>query len=205
MYTQIAEHAIAFDGNRCITKGDILSVAQKVKALVDRKPEASILIFDAITSRIVEIDFRGSADDVLDSLRARLREAGTESEQTAVEHRGPGRPKLGVVSREVTLLPRHWEWLEQQPGGASVTLRKLVEAARKTNSDRDRRRLAQESAYRFMNAMAGDLRGYEEALRALYAGDTVRFSEEISSWPVGIREHAQTLGHRVFEPMTDEI
>lgn len=199
MYTQIAEHAIAFDGHRLVAKGDMLSVAQKVKALVDRKPEASILIFDDLTSRIVEIDFRGSAKDVLDSVRARLRAAGAGNNPAREEHRGPGRPKLGVVSREVTLLPRHWEWLEQQPGGASVTLRKLVDEARKHGSERDRRRLAQEAAYRFMNAMAGDLRGYEEALRALYAGDAGRFDELVAPWPAGIREHAMMLAGRAFE------
>lgn len=199
MYTQIAEHAIAFDGHRLVAKGDMLTVARKVKALVDRKPEASILIFDDITSRIVEIDFRGSADDVLDGVRARLRDADTEGEAAASAHRGPGRPKLGVVSREVTLLPRHWDWLEQQPGGASVTLRKLVDEARKNGSERDRKRLAQESAYRFMNAMAGDLRGYEEALRALYAGDAGRFAELVATWPTGIREQTLMLAGRAFE------
>ena len=199
MYTQIAEHAIAFDGHRLVAKGDMLSVARKVKALGDRKPEASILIFDDLTSSIVEIDFRGSADDVLDSVTARLRQVDKEGEPEATEHRGPGRPKLGVVSREVTLLPRHWNWLEQQPGGASVTLRKLVDEARKHGSERDRKRQAQESAYRFMNAMAGDLRGYEEALRALYAGDAGRFAELVAPWPAGIREHTEILAGRAFE------
>lgn len=92
--------------------------------------------------------------------------------------RGPGRPKLGVVPREVTLLPRHWEWLGAQPGGASVALRKLVEQARRSSGGEDRIRLAGESAYRFLTAVAGNLGCFEEALRALFVGQRVRFASE---------------------------
>ena len=204
MYTQIAEQAIAFDGHRLLARGDMREVARKVKAHADRREDASILIFDAVTSAIVELDLRGETADVLASVDARLKANAEEAAPEVLAHRGPGRPKLGVVGREVTLLPRHWEWLEQQPGGASVTLRKLVEEARKKNSARDRKREAQESTYRFMNAMAGDLRGYEEALRALYANDPDRFAEQISSWPEGVREHSLTLAARVFEPMAND-
>lgn len=105
--------------------------------------------------------------------------------------RGRGRPKLGVVAREVTLLPRHWEWLAAQPGGASVALRKLVEEARRSQSGRARQ--AQERAYHFMNAMAGDLPGFEEATRALFAGDREGFAERIAGWPTDVREHAAWL------------
>jgi hypothetical protein len=199
MYTQIAETCIAFDGNRLIAKGDIVDVVRKVKAHVDRKEDASVLMFDAVTSRIVELDLRGKLDDIVANVEARLKQAGLGQMETEDEHRGPGRPKLGVISREVTLLPRHWDWLEQQPGSASVTLRKLVDEARKRNQERDRVRIAQEAAYRFMNAMAGDQRGFEEALRALYAGDSKRFAGQIASWPVGIREHAEELARAVFE------
>ncbi|MFZ1729969.1 MAG: DUF2239 family protein [Bacteroidota bacterium] len=199
MYTQIAETCIAFDGNRLIAKGDILEVVRKVKTHVDKKEDASVLMFDAVSSRIVELDLRGKPEDVLASVEARLKQAGLGAAEAKEEPRGPGRPKLGVVSREVTLLPRHWEWLEQQPGSASVTLRKLVDEARKRNQERDRVRIAQEAAFRFMNAMAGDQRGFEEALRALYAGDPERFASQIISWPVGIREHTLELVREVFE------
>lgn len=199
MYTQIAETCIAFDGNRLVAKGAVLDVVRKVKAHVDRKEDASVLIFDAVTSKIVELDLRGTMDDAVRSVETRLAHAGLPSGEVLEEHRGPGRPKLGVISREVTLLPRHWEWLEKQPGSASVTLRKLVEEARKRNLDKDRMRIAQEAAYRFMNAMAGDQRGFEEALRALYAGDRERFAAQISAWPVGIREHTEILALDVFE------
>jgi hypothetical protein len=98
-----------------------------------------------------------------------------------------------VVAREVTLLPRHWDWLNSQPGGASVALRKLVEHARKANESRDRVRIARESAYRFMSAMAGNEPGFEEATRALFAGDRARFDEHVRRWPAAVREHVAKL------------
>ncbi|MGB6081560.1 MAG: DUF2239 family protein, partial [Xanthobacteraceae bacterium] len=102
-------------------------------------------------------------------------------------------PKLGVVAREVTLLPRHWDWLSMQPGGASVALRKLVEEARRRNGDHDRARMARDAAYHFMSTMAGNLPGFEEASRALFASDRHRFAELIASWPPDIRDHIVKL------------
>ena len=113
----------------------------------------------------------------------------------ASEPRGRGRPKLGVVAREVTLLPRHWEWLNAQPGGASVALRKLVEAARRTNGDADRLRAARDAAYHFMSAMAGNLTNFEEASRALFADDRRRFTSLIAAWPPDIRDHVAKLAY----------
>ncbi|HTM70342.1 MAG TPA: DUF2239 family protein, partial [Luteimonas sp.] len=112
--------------------------------------------------------------------------------------RGRGRPKLGVVAREVTLLPRHWTWLNAQPGGASVALRKLVEAARRGNGDGDRRRAGQEAVYRFMHAIAGDQPGFEAAARALFAGDLGKLEDAIADWPHDIREHATMLAARAL-------
>ena len=180
----------AFEGNRRIASGALASVVRKVKEFSDRDPQASVLIFDDVTSEVVEVDFRGSPDDVL----KRLEKPAPEPEkQDPNAPRGPGRPKLGVVSREVTLLPRHWDWLNSQPGGASVALRKLVEEARRMHSGRDKVRGAQESAYRFMSAMAGNLPGFEEATRALFAGNRTRFDECVASWPVDVRDHARML------------
>ncbi|MFY0534142.1 DUF2239 family protein [Nannocystis pusilla] len=55
-------------------------------------------------------------------VRRRQRAPGRARPRLAAEEpparTGPGRPKLGVVSREVSLLPRHWEWLERQPSGS---------------------------------------------------------------------------------------
>ena len=111
---------------------------------------------------------------------------------------GAGRPRLGVVAREVTLLPRHWDWLAAQPGGASITLRRLVDAARKVSVEDDARRAAQETAYRFMQAMAGDLPAYEEAIRALFAGDFGGFEGHVAHWPDDVREHAALLAADAF-------
>jgi hypothetical protein len=113
--------------------------------------------------------------------------------------RGPGRPRLGVVAREVTLLPRHWEWLARQSGGASVALRKLVDEARRTGEDRDRVRQGQEAAYRFMSAMAGNKANYEDAIRALFAGEAARFENLIAEWPADVRSHASKLAERAFD------
>ncbi len=107
--------------------------------------------------------------------------------------RGPGRPKLGVVAREVTLLPRHWEWLGAQPGGASVALRKLVEQARRSSGGEDRIRLSREAAYRFLMAVAGNLSCFEEAIRALFAGQRARFALETAAWPGAVRDYALGL------------
>ena len=183
-------HCTAFEGNHRIASGTLASVLRKVKEVSDRDPQASILIFDDATSEVVEVDLRGSLDDALKRLEKPAPEPA-KADPTAP--RGPGRPKLGVVSREVTLLPRHWDWLNSQPGGASVALRKLVEEARRVNSGRDKVRGAQESAYRFMSAMAGNLPGFEEATRALFAGDRARFDECVASWPADVRDHARKL------------
>src|SRR5579863_3504261 len=157
----------AFSGSKRIATGDLQVVAVKAKAVLDRDKWAQVLIFDDVTSQVVEVDFRGTADDV----SRRIEERGAETVASAPdEARGPGRPKLGVVAREVTLLPRHWEWLASQPGGASAALRRLVDEARHSSQDKDRRRRALESAYRFVSAMAGNEAGFEEAVRALFAG-----------------------------------
>jgi uncharacterized protein len=178
----------AFQGDRRIASGTLLDVAMKVKSTVDRGEHAPILVFDDATSRQVEIDLRGTSDQVA----ARL------AEGAAATPRGPGRPRLGVVAREVTLLPRHWEWLSAQPGGTSVALRKLVEEAKRANLGRDRVRQAQDTAYRFMSAIAGDRPGFEEATRALFAADARRFAECIEAWPDDIRTHAKKLASAAF-------
>jgi len=157
----------------------------KAKRVIDRGGPAPVLVFDDLSGQVIEVDFRGTPGDVL----MRLSEPAP---------RRPGRPRLGVVAREVTLLPRHWDWLSSQPGGASVALRKLVEEARRANAANDRVRLAQDAAYRFMTTMAGDAPGFEEALRALFAGKRDRFEERIGAWPAGVREHAKKLAAGAF-------
>jgi hypothetical protein len=181
----------AFEGQRCIGSGQLLDVAKKAKELIDRDEHAPILIFDEETSEVIEIDFRGTPEEVVQRLALSGR-AGDAS-VGAPEKRGPGRPKLGVIGREVTLLPRHWEWLDGQPGGSSVALRKLVEQARRSNQGKDRARQAQESVYRFMSAMAGNLPDFEEALRAFYRKSNERLDELVQTWPADIRDHVRKL------------
>lgn len=180
----------SFIGNRRAASGKLAEVVRATKVLLESSPNEELLIFDNDTSLPFEMDFRGTLDDVLERLHI--------IQASLPAKRGPGRPKLGVIGREVTLLPRHWEWLDAQPGGASVILRRLVEAARKANPARDRVRQAQESVYRFLTAMAGDLPGYEEALRALYANDGERFKSLIRAWPEGIRDHAEQISQPAF-------
>jgi hypothetical protein len=189
---------IAFAKHKQIALGDPKDVITRVKAFLDTRPDEAIFVLDANSSRPVEIDLRGSLTTILKRLPAPVAEETSLSE-TATEAvpRGPGRPKLGVVAREVTLLPRHWDWLGTQPGGASVALRKLVERARRASAETDRRREAMESAYRFMHAMAGDEAGFEEASRALFAGDLPRLQDEVAKWPRDVRMHLLELASRV--------
>ena len=189
---------IAFEGDRRVASGDLRTVARAAKQTLDRRADASILIFNDASSEPIEIDFRGTVDDVL----ARLPDVAGVPVALNVGPRvprGPGRPKLGVVAREITLLPRHWDWLAQQPGGASVAIRRLVEEARRTGDDKYRFRQAQEATYRFMSVMAGNRPHYEDAIRALFAGEPVRFEELIAGWPADVRDHASRLAARAFQ------
>lgn len=179
----------AFAGLRRIASGPLALVAAETKAVLDSGETAPILILDDRTCRVVEVDFRGAIQDVV----KRLDEPAGQPEP-----RGPGRPRLGVVAREVTLLPRHWEWLNAQPGGASVALRKLVEEARRGSESKDRVRQAQEALYRFMSTLAGDEAGFEEASRALFAGDRKLFMALIQLWPKDVRSHAERLADSAF-------
>ena len=188
----------AFHGDRRLASGSYGQVALAVRAFLKEQPHAAVLIFDDETGRQVDFDLRGSEQDVT----ARLSGSGSDA---AASVRRPGRPKLGVVAREVTLLPRHWEWLGAQPGGASVALRKLVEAARTANAGSDMVRRAQEAADRFMMAMAGNLPHYEEAARALYAGHQQRFVDLTESWPADLRAHARRLAARAFADAGDAL
>lgn len=171
-----------------MVSGPLHEVALAVKRAEQRDSER-VAIFSDATGRAIDLDLRGSDDDIVARLPAMPGPAAPE----AAPPRGRGRPKLGVVAREVTLLPRHWEWLTMQPGGASVALRKLVEAARRANGDTDRGLAARDAAYHFMSAMAGNLPNFEEASRALFADDRRRFASLIAAWPGDIRDHIVRL------------
>ena len=178
----------AFDRVRRIASGSYVHVALGVKEHVRVHPDASVLIFDDMTGEQIDFDLRGSDEDI--SARILTRFHGAREDQRRV----PGRPKIGVVAREVTLLPRHWEWLAEQPGGASVTLRKLVEEARRA-ADTNKSHLYKlhQRTYRFMSAIAGNLPNFEEASRSLFANNMSRLEELIAAWPADIRNHIVQL------------
>ena len=169
---------VVFRGAARVATGSALEAALTAQRLAAEPSEAGVLIFDD-QGRQVDFDLSGGPAD----LTARL----APPEEVAAP-RGRGRPKLGVVPREVTLLPRHWDWLAAQPGGASVALRKLVEAALKEAEGPDRARRAKDATYRFMTALAGDKPGYEEATRMLFAGDWTAFDAAVQGWPEAVRE-----------------
>lgn len=198
----MTQPATAFIGHRLLATGPLVEVALAIKNLPATTSE-TVLAFDDASGRVIDFDLRGSKTEVIERLLqappavARPdRETLPRAAAAAVEEpsrSGRGRPKLGVVAREVTLLPRHWEWLAAQPGGASVTLRKLIEEARRSGGAQEQARLAQEAAYRFMTALAGDLPGFEEATRALFADDRRRFAEQVAPWPADVRDYAVRL------------
>ncbi len=178
----------AFDRDRSIASGSYVRVALTVKEHVRVYADAAVLIFDDATGEQIDFDLRGSDEDISARIVKRFQCAPAET------GRAPGRPKLGVVAREVTLLPRHWEWLAEQPGGASVALRKLVEEARRVaDPNKAQMHKLHQRAYRFMAAIAGNRPNFEEASRSLFANDMSRLSELISDWPADIRDHTLRL------------
>jgi hypothetical protein len=193
----------AFAGHSRLAAGPLAEVALAAKAAIDRGDSSPLLIFDDASSRQVEIDFRGTPAQVLARLEERFPGATGEARaEGPAAPRRAGRPKLGVVGREVTLLPRHWDWLAEQPGGASVAIRRLIDAERKTSDFKSLERKAQEVSYRFMHAIAGDFPRFEDASRALFAGDREAFARHTEDWPADIRDHARWLmigGTRALE------
>jgi len=188
-----------FRGSKRSGAGSIFDIAERL--LKDDGNLDNVLIFDDETAQQIDIDLRGSKEAVMARLKIRYPQSASgaavaaESEELVAR---PGRPKLGVVAREVTLLPRHWEWLAGQPGGASVALRKLVEEAKRANGGRDQMRKSQEAAYRFMSAMAGNEPGFEEATRALFARERENFDKHTTAWPKDVVAHVRKLAAPVF-------
>lgn len=206
----------AFRGHEVLATGALRDVARVVwRAVKDAESHhGAVLVFDDATGRVIDFEMRGDERAMLAHVDVMLRMSQAALVQTNNEPndatsgdnvdqvpRPRGRPKLGVVAREITLLPRHWEWLATQPGGASVALRKLVDAARRTNTDEDRTKAARDVAYRFMNAMAGDLTQFEEVIRALYRGDEARFRKLIAEWPRHIAAYSAQLAFPTSTPM----
>ena len=191
---------LAFAGVKKIAEGSLPDVAIKVRRHLDRTTDTTPIVFDRKSARQIELDYRGTDPEIRH--RASLSEIKLQAEplapSTSTRSRGRGRPKLGVVAGEVTLLPRHWAWLKTQRGGASVTLRRLVDDARRNSEPKESRTEAQDSVYRAMVVLAGDLPGYEEALRALYANDADSFTRQTNKWPSGVKSFIRDLSREAF-------
>jgi hypothetical protein len=190
----------SFNGHKRFASGSLPVNALAVKHALDSGMTSALLTFCDQTGQVVDIDLRGSDAEMLARLppegcQLQGKESALFDSGDSGEPRGRGRPKLGVVAREVTLLPRHWDWLAAQPGGASVTLRKLIDEARRANVDRDRQRQARECAYHFMSVMAGDMAGFEEASRALFANDAPKFRQQTEAWPTDVRDYVRRLAY----------
>ena len=199
----------AFEGSLCIATGSLKEVAIVAKIAADNAAASSaakpVLVFDDATSEVIELDWRGSPDEFAARLALQAPSqtqlpnvatvAAIDSPPSAKVNapRGPGRPRLGVVAREVTLLPRHWDWLSLQTGGASVALRKLVEVASRAAAVQDRVRQSSAAGYKFMATMAGHEPGFEEASRALFAPDQAAFEAQIAHWPVDVQAHLKKI------------
>jgi hypothetical protein len=185
---------VAFSGEHQVGAGTLVEAAVAAKRALGDPRANQVLIFDTDSGHVVDLDLRGSFADIT----ARY---ATPPEPKVAR----GRPKLGVVAREVTLLPRHWEWLSRQPGGASAALRRMIDQARKDNEGADALMTAREAAYRFMTTLAGDRPGYEEATRSLFRGDHVTLGRQMANWPPDIRRNVLAIlveAHDRLEPET---
>lgn len=202
---------IAFEGETLIADGNQLEVALRLKkqGAEPALRRGEVLIFAGADGRQIDLHLSGSESDIERRYGGATESAapivgiGGKAAAAGAEKKTRGRPKLGVIGREVTLLPRHWAWLDTQRGGASATLRRLVDAERKASVDSDHRRASQDRANRFMSAMAGDLKGFEEATRALYAGNREGFESASASWAHDIRHIAVSMAADAFS-VSDE-
>lgn len=167
----------AFAGTTRLVTAPLADMLRATKGYLDGDGSQRVLIFDDSSGEQVDFDFSGDLEEVL------ARVVGQE------QKRSPGRPKLGVVGREISLLPRHWEWLDQQPHSASATIRRLIDAARKGSSQATDYRRRVEAADRFIWVMAGELANFEEASRSLYARAWERLRDLTREWPVDVRDH----------------
>lgn len=157
----------AFNKHELLGRGTPAEMVALLRALPQPERASDLLVFEDETGRQVDLDLREEAD----------------------APRGRGRPALGVKAREVTLLPRHWDWLNAQRGGASAALRRLVDEARARRTPEQ----ARDAAYRFLSAMAGDLPKFEDAVRELYLGNRVGYDHFTHGWPAAIRDHGRRL------------
>jgi hypothetical protein len=207
MNTTNVQSYTAFKGHKLLAKGRIDEVALSVKAAVEMDSAATVLVYSDLTGKEMDFDLRGTKKDVLQRLKVFMstddvsdhpKPGATNNATKNTTSSSPGRPKLGVAAREVSLLPRHWEWLSTQSGGASATIRRLVDDARKSSSGKELVKQGQERTHKFMSSIAGNLPAYEEALRTLYARDLTKFQLHIQDWPQDIIDYIQILAEPIF-------
>ena len=183
----------AFEGFQICAHGSLDSVAISIKQRLKKDPTTQFLIFSNSSGKQMDLDLSGSQKVILERLK--IYQASHFSPAT-----GPGRPKLGVISREVSLLPQHWEWLSNQSGGASATIRRLVdEKIKEPVSAENQIKQAQEVVYRVLSSLAGNLPNYEDVIRFLYRRDKKSFRNAMSDWPKDVVSHTMALSKRVFE------
>lgn len=202
-------HCTAFDGEHLLASGPLDEVTLAARRALGGGAVGPVLVFDDHSGRLVDLDLRPLSTSPVtgrDASFAGSMPEGTPGRRVSrIERlapalpRGPGRPKLGVVAREVTLLPRHWDWLAAQPSGASATLRRLVEEARRTGDGQARQRQAEEAVDRFMQAMTGNYVGHEEASRAFWRNDRDTFEALIAAWPNDVRDYLRRLAAVAWE------
>ncbi len=186
-----APRYLAFAGAKLVAEGEVSEVLPTIKLRFDRSPSDTVFVFDVTTGRQTDFDLRGTLEDAL----ARVHVG---------EHRGPGRPRLGVKSREVALLPRHWAWLEEQPSGISAAMRRLVEDAMKKAPGPERARRIRAALSNVLTALAGDRPHYEEATRALFKNDVERFEQLVARWPGDLRDYAVRQARAAYEAEDSE-
>lgn len=191
---QSTSQITAFEGSRRIASGDPTSVANAVRETINKGQSASVLVFGNQTGVQIDLNLREEP---------RPSAADQSNSESPSEQRSAGRPRLGVVAREVTLLPRHWEWLNRQRGGASAALRRLVDEARKGSESTETRQAARDAIYRFMTAISGNSPGYEEALRNLFSGNLSGFQQATAAWPSDIRTFMDPIIPSAFETASD--
>jgi len=194
----LAKPCTAFSGFCAVASGPLVDVALAIQALGGQPAGPPVLVFDDSTGEVIDLDLRGSTADIIYRLTERARQRtvarrSAERPDPGTTLQGPGRPRLGVIAREVTLLPRHWEWLAAQSGGTSAALRRLVEQARLSDGGKTEEKQAKEATYRFLSCLAGNLAGFEEATRSLFADDWNQFAKRTSEWPKSVRDYAHRL------------
>ena len=201
MNTSITQQASAFIGHKLLKSGPLIEVVLAMKEEVAKDKFAQILCFIDETGAMVDFDLSGTNEQVIAKLLKNNPPHTNDAQETQIKDAPKsGRPKLGVIAREVTLLPRHWEWLSTQRGGASATLRRLVELAAKESVSNEARKNAQNSTYRFLQNIAGDFENYEEVLRAIFADNFEKVRKLMQNWPQDIQNYAQKLFAISTEP-----